>query len=226
MHAPPNRLSAERLWYLKIKSVILLEKHNEGRPLAGLQLVESEAATLAGRFPKKTPIARPFRPHRNWRTAVIMATSKSPVATISSPPAARVSETVFRILLTISFCHLLNDTVQSLIMAYYPVLKTSYHLNFAHVGLITLTNQVTGSLLQPIIGMYTDRRPRPFSLAMGMAVTTLGLLSWSLARNFYMLLFSAALVGVGSAIFHPESSRVARMASGGQHGRPSLSSRS
>ncbi len=147
-----------------------------------------------------------------------MATSISPVATVSSPPPVRVSETVFRILLTISFCHLLNDTVQSLIMAYYPVLKTSYHLNFAHVGLITLTNQSTGSLLQPIIGMYTDRRPRPFSLAMGMAVTTLGLLSWSQARNFYMLLFSAALVGVGSAIFHPESSRVARMASGGQHG--------
>jgi FSR family fosmidomycin resistance protein-like MFS transporter len=147
-----------------------------------------------------------------------MATSKSPVATMSSPPPARVSETVFRILLTISFCHLLNDTVQSMIMAYYPVLKSNFHLNFAHVGLITLTNQTTASLLQPIIGAYTDRHPRPFSLSAGMAVTTLGLISWSVARDFYMLLFSAALVGVGSAIFHPESSRVARMASGGQHG--------
>ena len=103
-------------------------------------------------------------------------------------------------------------------MAYYPVLKSNFHLSFARVGLITLTYQMTASILQPIIGMYTDRRPRPFSLSAGMAVTTLGLISWSVARDFYSLLFSAALVGVGSAIFHPESSRVARMASGGQHG--------
>jgi FSR family fosmidomycin resistance protein-like MFS transporter len=147
-----------------------------------------------------------------------MATSKSPVATISSPPPARVSETVFRILLTISFCHLLNDTVQTTIMAYYPVLKSSFHLTYVRIGLITLTYQLTASILQPLIGAYTDRRPRPFSLSAGMAVTTLGLISWSLAGNFHMLLFSAALVGVGSAIFHPEASRVARMSSGGQHG--------
>ena len=151
-----------------------------------------------------------------------MAGSESPVATISSPPSsllpAGAAETVFRILLTISFCHLLNDTVQTTILAYYPVLKSNFHLSFARVGLITLTYQLTASILQPIIGAYTDRRPRPFSLSAGMAVTTLGLISWSQARDFYMLLFSAALVGVGSAIFHPESSRVARMASGGQHG--------
>jgi FSR family fosmidomycin resistance protein-like MFS transporter len=151
-----------------------------------------------------------------------MATKESPVATISSPPSsplpARVTETLFRILLTISFCHLLNDTVQTTIMAYYPVLKSSFHLSFARVGLITLTYQLTASILQPIIGMYTDRRPRPFSLSAGMAVTTMGLISWSMARDFYMLLFSATLVGVGSAIFHPEASRIARMASGGQHG--------
>jgi FSR family fosmidomycin resistance protein-like MFS transporter len=151
-----------------------------------------------------------------------MAANESPVATISSPPSsqlpARAAETVFRILLTISFCHLLNDTVQTTILAYYPVLKSNFHLSFARVGLITLTYQLTASILQPIIGAYTDRRPRPFSLSAGMAVTTLGLISWSQARDFYMLLFSAALVGVGSAIFHPESSRVARMASGGQHG--------
>jgi FSR family fosmidomycin resistance protein-like MFS transporter len=118
----------------------------------------------------------------------------------------------------ISFCHLLNDAVQTTVMAYYPVLKSNFHLSFARVGLITLTNQTTASILQPIIGMYTDHRPRPFSLAAGMAVTTLGLISWSVAHDFYMLLFSAALIGLGSAIFHPESSRVARMASGGQHG--------
>ncbi len=151
-----------------------------------------------------------------------MAASESPVATISSPPSsplpARAAETVFRILLTISFCHLLNDTVQTTIMAYYPVLKSSYHLSFARIGLIALTYQITASILQPIVGAYTDRYPRPFSLSASMAVTTLGLISWSLARDFNMLLFSAALIGVGSAIFHPESSRVARMASGGQHG--------
>jgi FSR family fosmidomycin resistance protein-like MFS transporter len=147
-----------------------------------------------------------------------MATSKSPVVTILSPPPTAVSETVVRILLTISFCHLLNDTVQTTILAYYPVLKSNFHLSYARIGLITLAYQITASILQPIIGAYTDRRPRPFSLPVGMAVTTLGLFSWSLARDFYMLLFSAALVGVGSAIFHPESSRVARMASGGQHG--------
>ena len=142
----------------------------------------------------------------------MMATSKSPVVTISSPPPVRASETVVRILLTISFCHLLNDTVQSMIMAYYPVLKSNFHLTLRSIGLITLTYQFTASILQPIIGIYTDRRPRPFSLSMGMAVTTLGLFSWSVARSFYMLLFSAALVGVGSAIFHPEASR------GGPHG--------
>ncbi len=147
-----------------------------------------------------------------------MATSKSPVITVSSPPPVPVREIVYRILLMISFCHLLNDTVQTTVMAYYPVLKSNFHLSFARVGLITLTNQITASILQPIIGMYTDRTPRPFSLAAGMAVTTLGLISWSVAHDFYMLLFSAALIGVGSAIFHPESSRVARMASGGQHG--------
>ena len=151
-----------------------------------------------------------------------MASSKSPIVTISRPPAsplpARATETVYRILLTISVCHLLNDTVQTTILAYYPVLKSSYHLSYARVGLITLTYQMTASILQPVIGAYTDRRPRPFSLSAGMTVTTLGLISWSLAHDFYMLLFSAALVGVGSAIFHPESSRVARMASGGQHG--------
>ncbi len=148
----------------------------------------------------------------------MMATSKSPVVTISSPPPARASETVVRILLTISFCHLLNDTVQTTIMAYYPVLKSSFHLTYVRIGLITLTYQCTASILQPIIGAYTDRRPRPFSLSAGMAVTTLGLFSWSVASSFYELLFSAALVGVGSAIFHPEASRVARMSSGGQHG--------
>jgi FSR family fosmidomycin resistance protein-like MFS transporter len=125
---------------------------------------------------------------------------------------------VYSLLLAISFCHLLNDMVQSMLSAYYPVLKSSFHLTFAQVGLITLTYQITASLLQPLVGLYTDYRPQPYSLPVGMGVTLFGLLSWSVAHTFPALLMSAALVGVGSAVFHPESSRVARLASGGQHG--------
>jgi FSR family fosmidomycin resistance protein-like MFS transporter len=149
-----------------------------------------------------------------------MATSSEPSVTPVTIEAPRQtsSGTVFAILGTISVCHLLNDMVQSMLMAYYPILKSIYHLTFARVGLITLTYQLTASILQPVIGLYTDRRPRPFSLPAGMAVTVIGLLSWSVARTYPMLLVSAALVGVGSAVFHPESSRVARMASGGRHG--------
>lgn len=125
---------------------------------------------------------------------------------------------VFTILAAISFCHLLNDMVQSLIPAVYPILKKSFHLDFAHIGLITLTFQLTASILQPFVGSFADKRPRPFSLAIGMGCTLIGLLLLSLAPNFAVILVSSALVGVGSSIFHPESSRVARMASGGQHG--------
>jgi MFS transporter, FSR family, fosmidomycin resistance protein len=125
---------------------------------------------------------------------------------------------VFTVLAAISFCHLLNDMVQSLIPAIYPVLKSSFHLDFSQLGLITLTFQATASLLQPFVGLYADRRPKPYSLAAGMGSTLIGLLLLSRARNFEMILISSALVGVGSSVFHPESSRVARMASGGQHG--------
>lgn len=125
---------------------------------------------------------------------------------------------VFTILAAISFCHLLNDMVQSLIPAIYPILKSSFHLDFAQLGLITLTFQMTASLLQPFVGLYADRRPKPYSLAIGMGCTLFGLLLLSMASNFPMILISSALVGVGSSVFHPESSRVARMASGGQHG--------
>jgi FSR family fosmidomycin resistance protein-like MFS transporter len=125
---------------------------------------------------------------------------------------------VLPILAAISFCHLLNDMVQSLIPALYPILKSSFRLNFGQLGLITLTYQLTASLLQPLIGLYTDSRPKPYSLPTGMGFTLMGLLVLSIAPNFGMLLVGAALVGMGSAVFHPESSRVARMASGGQHG--------
>ena len=108
--------------------------------------------------------------------------------------------------------------MQSLIPAVYPILKTSFHLTFAQIGLITLTNQLTASLLQPFIGSYTDRRPQPYSLPIGMSFTLAGLVLFSVAVDFRILLVAAALVGMGSSVFHPESSRVARMASGGQHG--------
>lgn len=122
------------------------------------------------------------------------------------------------ILIAISFCHLLNDLVQSLIYAVYPILKSAHHLDFRQIGLITLAYQITASLLQPFVGLYTDRRPLPFSLAIGMVVTLGGLLLLSRAETFPALLGGAALVGVGSSIFHPESSRVARLASGGHPG--------
>jgi MFS transporter, FSR family, fosmidomycin resistance protein len=126
--------------------------------------------------------------------------------------------TAFAVLLALSVSHLLNDTVQSLIAAVYPVLKESYALTFTQIGLITLAFQFTASLLQPLVGMYTDHHPLPFSLTIGMGVSLSGLLLLSVAANFQAILIAAALVGVGSAIFHPESSRMARLASGGRHG--------
>ncbi|MGJ7900905.1 MFS transporter [Lysobacter sp. 1R34A] len=118
----------------------------------------------------------------------------------------------------LSVCHLLNDMIQSLLPAIYPLLKDAFKLDFGQIGLITLTFQVTASLLQPLVGIYTDKRPMPYSLAIGMGFTLVGLLLLSRASSFPMLLLAAALVGSGSSVFHPESSRVASMASGGRHG--------
>jgi len=126
--------------------------------------------------------------------------------------------TVFAVLIAISFSHLLNDAIQSVIPAIYPILKASFHLNFTQIGLITLTFQLTASLLQPFVGLYTDHRPKPYSLAIGMGFTLIGLVLLSTASNFGTILCSSALVGTGSSIFHPEASRLARMASGGRHG--------
>ncbi len=127
-------------------------------------------------------------------------------------------KTFFVVLAAISFCHLLNDMVQSLIVAIYPNLQKSLHLNLAQFGLISLTYQVTASLLQPFVGIYTDKHPQPYSLPVGMGFTLSGMIVLSRAASFEMLLIGGALVGVGSSIFHPESSRIARVASGGQHG--------
>jgi FSR family fosmidomycin resistance protein-like MFS transporter len=128
------------------------------------------------------------------------------------------AKTAFSILAAISFCHLLNDMMQSLLPAIYPILKENYGLDFGQVGLLTLTFQATASLLQPVVGSYTDRRPKPYSLALGMGVSLLALLMLSRAASFPALLIGAACIGIGSSVLHPESSRVARMASGGRHG--------
>jgi FSR family fosmidomycin resistance protein-like MFS transporter len=141
--------------------------------------------------------------------------------TTSAPPAnqaAPVPGAVLQVLLTLSAAHMINDILQALLPAIYPLLKDSYHLSFTQIGLISLTYQVTGSLLQPVVGFYTDRRPKPYSLPIGMTVTLIGLIVLSQANSFGLLCVSAATVGIGSSIFHPEASRVARMASGGQHG--------
>jgi FSR family fosmidomycin resistance protein-like MFS transporter len=128
------------------------------------------------------------------------------------------TNTVLTVLAAVSFCHFLNDLIQSLLPAIYPLLKTRYALDFGQIGLLTLTYQITASLLQPLVGWYTDRRPTPYSLAIGMGFTLSGLLLLALATNFTVLLLAAGLVGTGSSVFHPESSRIARLASGGRHG--------
>src|SRR5476651_511918 len=141
------------------------------------------------------------------------------VSVSTAPPATRVpGTTVVGILAAISLSHLLNDTIQSLIPSIYPILKSSLQLNFSQIGLIALTLQLTASLLQPVVGIYTDRRPMPYSLVFGMTFSLVGLLLLSVAGTLGAILFAAGLIGIGSSVFHPESSRVARMASGGRHG--------
>lgn len=132
--------------------------------------------------------------------------------------AGASEKTAFKVLGTISLCHVVNDMLSSVLPATYPMLKSSFGLDFAQVGLITLTYQFTASVLQPLVGMHTDRRSKPYSLPVGMGLSLIGLLILAMAGSFGTLLTGAALVGIGSAVFHPESARVARMASGGQHG--------
>ncbi|TLY49886.1 MAG: MFS transporter [Gammaproteobacteria bacterium] len=136
------------------------------------------------------------------------------------PPAApAAAETAaLRVLGVVSLSHFLNDMIQSLLPALYPMLKTNYALDFTQIGLLTFTFQVTASLLQPLVGTYTDRSPQPYSLPVGMTLSGTGLLLLSQATSFSLLLLAAALIGTGSSIFHPESSRIARLASGGRHG--------
>ncbi len=126
--------------------------------------------------------------------------------------------TAYSILFSISFSHMLNDTMQSLIPSIYPLLKNSFNLNFAQIGLIQLTFQLTASILQPVVGTFTDKRPQPFSLAIGMCFTLIGLIFISFANSYAAILVSVALIGTGSSIFHPESSKIAFLASGGRRG--------
>jgi MFS transporter, FSR family, fosmidomycin resistance protein len=139
-------------------------------------------------------------------------------AAASVSRAGAAGRTAFSVLAAISFCHLLNDMMQSLLPALYPMLKTSYALTFGQIGVLTFTYQITASLLQPLIGRYTDSKPRPYSLAVGMGFTLAGLAMLASARSYSLLLVAGAMIGTGSSVFHPESSRVARMASGGRHG--------
>jgi FSR family fosmidomycin resistance protein-like MFS transporter len=139
-------------------------------------------------------------------------------ARVTISPAVATQQTALGVLVAISVCHFLNDLMQSVLPAVYPILKEAYRLDFGQIGLITFANQATASLLQPVIGTFTDARPKPYSLAIGMGFTLAGLLLLSMAPAYGVILAAVALVGVGSSVFHPESSRVARLASGGKHG--------
>ncbi|MBV8191782.1 MAG: MFS transporter [Alphaproteobacteria bacterium] len=141
-----------------------------------------------------------------------------PSASDSSASATNANSTTFAVILSLSFCHLLNDMMQSLVPALYPILKESYALSFGQVGLITLAFQCTASMLQPVVGFYTDKKPQPYSLMVGMGFTLVGLLMMSRADSYPSILVAAALIGMGSSVFHPEASRVARMAAGGRYG--------
>jgi FSR family fosmidomycin resistance protein-like MFS transporter len=145
-----------------------------------------------------------------------MTTEPTPHA--ASPVRDAAERTAMTVLAALTFAHLLNDTMQSVIPAIYPLLKKSFALSFAQVGLITFCNQVTASLLQPLVGWYTDKWPKPFSLAIGMTFTLAGLILLATAGVFPLILAAVALIGVGSSIFHPEASRIAHLASGGRHG--------
>ncbi len=136
------------------------------------------------------------------------------MSTISS----NTQRTVYPVLFAISFTHLLNDLIQSVIPSIYPMLKTQFNLSFSQIGLITLVFQLTASLLQPFVGFYTDRKPKPQSLAIGMGFTFIGLIFLAFAHHFFFILIAVSFIGMGSSVFHPESSRVAHLASGGKKG--------
>lgn len=140
------------------------------------------------------------------------------ISVLNAERLGTAERSTFKILLAVSVCHLLNDTVQSVLPAVYPLLRNTFRLDFGQVGLIAFTSMFTSSLLQPLVGLYSDRHPKPYFLAAGMGVTLTGILTLAVSPTYAIVLIAAGLIGTGSAVFHPESSRVARMASGGQHG--------
>src|SRR5690554_6717041 len=142
-----------------------------------------------------------------------MKTRESNITSVRIP-----TTTVYPILFGISISHMLNDTIQSLIPSIYPMLKESFALTFTQVGLITLTFQLSASIFQPFVGRFTDKQPQPFSLAIGMAISLVGLIAISFANSFGAILLSVGLIGTGSAVFHPEASKIAWLASGGKRG--------
>ena len=154
----------------------------------------------------------------NKPVVVCEETLTEPVVVADVAPAAKVAGPAYVVLAGISFSHFLNDTMQSLIASVYPILKDNYALDFAQIGLITLAFQFTASLLQPAVGHFTDKKAQPFSLSVGMASTFFGLLLLSVAHQYLVILVAAAMIGLGSAVFHPESARIARLASGGRYG--------
>ena len=145
-----------------------------------------------------------------------MNSSTASVSQIDNTPSAQ--QTVYPILFSIAFAHLINDLLQAVIPAAYPVLKENYNLTFTQIGLITLAYQLAGSLLQPLVGLYTDKKPKPYSQIFGMIFTSLGIVCLSYASSFSMIIVSVILVGIGSSIFHPEASRISFLASGGKRG--------
>jgi FSR family fosmidomycin resistance protein-like MFS transporter len=144
--------------------------------------------------------------------------ASSPGAAMRTADDHTINGTVFGVIVAISFCHLLNDMMQSLLPAIYPALKTDLHLNFGQIGLVTLAYQITASILQPLVGLYADKRPTPLALPGGTLFSLAGLTVLSAAHSYGLVLIGASLLGMGSSVFHPESSRVARMAAGGRHG--------
>ncbi len=148
----------------------------------------------------------------------LMAISTPQTAASAAPATSQSSPLVMRIIGAVALAHLINDLIQSVLPSIYPMLKDSYGLTFTQVGLITLTFQLTASLLQPWVGYYTDRHPKPYLLPMGMICTLIGILMMSQVGSFPLILLAAGLIGIGSSTFHPEASRVARLASGGRFG--------
>ncbi len=192
----------------KNESVIALTPLNGNRIAMSIQIQEEE---------------RPVVSEGNISVETVTREGAAVAAALYVPSeAAKVTQiagnTVFSMLLAIGFSHFLNDTIQSLIPAIYPIVRDSFKLSYSQVGMLTLTFQLTASLLQPFVGMYSDKKSMPYSLAFGMTLSLLGLILLSRADSYTMLLFSVGLVGAGSSIFHPEASRVAQLASGGRRG--------